>query len=144
MSSTQTVRSDRFVPASVSGPVVGGLVSTILALLHLFAVPVGGLAGLVLYLAVWPVLGAAVATAVEDRRNRDASVAGILAGASGAIGIAVIVLLTGVAGLWSAFIHTTFGVALWPVVFAVLVVTTIGWAVFGWAGGYVTRQLTVA
>jgi hypothetical protein len=141
MSSTQLVRSDRFVPESVSGPVVGGLASTVLALLHLFAVPLGGLAGLLLYLVVWPALGGAAATAVTARRDRDASVAGVLAGAYGAVVLSVLVLLTGVAGLWSALIHTTFGVVLWPVVFAVLVVTTLSWAIVGWASGTVTRQL---
>lgn len=141
MASTQTVRIDRYVPAAVSAAVAGGLVSTVLALVHLFAVPLGGTVGLVVYLVVWPAVGGAVAAALEAERGREPKLSGVLAGGYGALVVTLLVLLTGLAGLWTPLIHTTFGVSLWPVVFAVLVLTTITWAVFGWASGYAVREL---
>lgn len=140
MSRTQTVKIEEYVPDSVSAPVAGGLVGTLLALLHLFGLQIGGLVGVVLFAVVWPAVGGALATEIESRRGGDASVAGVLAGAYGALVLTVLVMLAGIAGLWSPHVYTTFGVSLWPVVFAVLVVSTISWTVFGYASGWAVRQ----
>lgn len=140
MASTRTIPIDAYVPETMRGYVAGGLASVVLALLQLFVVSATGVVATVLLLVVWPVLGGAIASTIASNRSHDPSLAGVLAGAYGALVLGLVVLLTGLAGVWTAGVHGTFGVSLWPVVFTVVVVTTVGWTVFGYAGGYLAGR----
>ena len=140
MGSTQTGTIDPYVPETMRGYVLGGLTSVVLALLQLFVVSLTGVLATVLLVVVWPALGGGLAATVVAERGDDPSLSGVLAGAYGALVLTLVVFLTGVAGVWTAGIHGTFGVALWPVTFATLVVTVIGWTVFGYAGGYLATR----
>lgn len=140
MASTQTASIEAYVPQSVGGHIVGGLLTTVLALLQLYLVSATGLLASGVLVVVWPLVGGAVAATIELTRGHETALAGVLAGAYGAFVLTVVVFLAGIAGLWSAGIHLTFGVSLWPVVFTVLVVTGTGWTVFGYVGGYLASQ----
>lgn len=134
MSSTAASRG------GIRGDLVGGTVVAILGLLHLYLLQVGGVLGGLLLFVVWPLLGGAAATFVEDRRSGSVDpTVGPLAGVFGSLVVSLLVLLTGLVGSWSGFIVTNIGVSLWPVFFAVLVSFTILWTVFGYVGGYATR-----
>lgn len=126
---------------SASGDVIGATVGLVLGLLHLFVLQAGGTA-LVLLFVVWPLLGGMVGAYVEQtarRPARDLPVVGVLSGVFGAFAMAILVFLTGLAGVWSGFITSTFGVGLLPVTMVALMVFTITWAVFGYLGGTAVR-----
>lgn len=143
MGASRTERIDPSGIEQVSGSVAGGVVLAVLGLLHVFVLQVSGLVGGLLLFVVWPLVGGAVAARLSEARTPpdESSLPGVLAGAYGAGVVSVVVLLAGVAGLWTPFIHGTFGVTLWAVVFTVFVVTAITWTVFGYAGGYLARRL---
>ncbi|WP_144903395.1 hypothetical protein [Halobellus captivus] len=115
-----------------SPDVVGGAVITVLGLLHLFGLQVGGVVGYVVLLVGWPLIGGTVAARLSPVGEE--RVAGVVAGAFAAITTALVVLVAGLFGAWSGFITGTFGVTLWPVVFGMLLVLTIAWSVFGLVG----------
>lgn len=139
---TESMDSTATAPGGVRGDVVGGAVVAVLGLLHLFLLQVGGILGWLLLFVVWPLVGGAVAAFVEDRRTGSVDpTVGPLAGVFGSIVVSLLVLLTGLVGLWSGFIVTNIGVSLWPVFFAVLVSFTVLWTVFGYVGGYATRTV---
>lgn len=123
-----------------SSSVVGGLVSAVLGLLHLFVLGVGGWAGVVLLFVLWPVVGGIVAAIGVGGLVRERPLAGALAGAYGALIVSVVVLLAGAAGVWSTFIVSNVGVSLWPVFFATALVTLLTWTVFGYVAGYATAR----
>lgn len=127
----------------LSGDVVGGAIVALLGLVHLFGLQFGGGLGFFLLLVVWPFLGGAIAARVERGRptGRDWQTTSAVSGALGAVVTAVLVFLTGVAGVWSGFITTAFGSAFWAVVFAVLVLFTIAWTVFAYAGGFAESRI---
>lgn len=128
-----------------SGDVVGGALITVLGLVHLFGLQLGGGLGFALLLGVWPMLGGAVAARVARRRgSKDWGTASVVAGAFAAAVVTVVVFLTGVAGVWSGFLATAFGVTLWSTVFAVLVLLMLAWTVFGYVGGFVEQTLASA
>jgi len=127
-------------PAGTSSSVVGGLVSLVLALIQLYFVSVGGLAGTLLLFVVWPLVGGIIAAAGIGGLVREQPLAGALAGTYGALVTSLVVLLTGAAGLWSSYITTTFGVSLWPVFFATTLLTVISWTVFGYVAGYLVGR----
>jgi hypothetical protein len=128
-----------------SGDVVGGALITVLGLLHLFGLQLGGWLGFVLLLGVWPMLGGAVAARVGRRRGgKDWGTASAVAGVFGAAAVTVVMFLTGVAGVWSGFVTTAFGVTLWSTVFAVFVLFMLTWTVFSYAGGFVEQQVAGA
>jgi len=112
--------------------VVGAAVITVLGLIHLFGLQVGGGIGYLVLLVGWPLIGGTVAARLSPIGEE--RVAGVVAGAFAAITTTVIVLLVGLFGAWSGFIIGTFGVTLWPVTFAMLLVLTIAWSVFGLVG----------
>lgn len=126
-----------------SGDVVGGLLASLLGVIHLFGLQLGGGIGFVLLLVGWPLVGGAVGARVERSRSggRDWGTTSGLAGTFGALVVSLIVFLSGLSGVWSGFITTAFGNTFWPVVFAVLVVFTVSWTVFGYVGGYIEAQL---
>lgn len=118
------------LPASPD--VLGGIVAALVGLLHVFVLQLGGLLGVALLLVVWPLIGGVVAGRLSTGEDRH--VDGALAGVFGALVTTLVVLLTGFAGVWPQFVTTTFGVSLWPVTFAVLLLLTVTWTVFGYAG----------
>jgi len=138
-----TTRTELDRPAgsgTVSSSVVGGLVSAVLALLHLYVVGVAGLAGVLLLFVVWPLVGGIVAAVGVGGLVRERPLAGALAGTYGAIVVSLVVLLTGAVGLWSSFITSYFGVSLWPVFFAFTLLSLVTWTVFGYVAGYATNR----
>lgn len=137
MVTTYTER-DRPVGSEVGSSLVGGLTSAILGLLHLYLLGVGGWAGIALLFVVWPIVGGIVAAVGVGGLTRERPLAAALAGAYGALVVAAVVLVTGLLGLWSPYITNTFGVSLWPVFFALTLVTLIAWTVFGYVAGYAT------
>lgn len=137
MVTTHTER-DRPVGSEVGSSVVGGLASAVLGLLHLFVLGVGGWAGIALLFVVWPIVGGIVAAVGVGGLTRERPLAAALAGAYGALVVAAVVLVTGLLGLWSPYITSAFGVSLWPVFFALTLVTLITWTVFGYVAGYAT------
>jgi len=137
---THTQHGRAMGPAGTSSSVVGGLVSLVLALIQLYFVSVGGLAGTLLLFVVWPLVGGIIAAAGIGGLVREQPLAGALAGTYGALVTSLVVLLTGAAGLWSSYITTTFGVSLWPVFFATTLLTVISWTVFGYVAGYLVGR----
>ena len=129
---------DRPVGSGVSSSLVGGVASAVLGLLHLYVLGVGGLAGTVLLFVVWPIVGGIVAAVGVGGLTRERPLAAALAGAYGALAVSAVVLVTGALGLWSSYITSTFGVSLWPVFFALALVTLVTWTVFGYVAGYAT------
>lgn len=127
---------DRSVGPEVGSSVVGGLVSALLGLLHLFLLGVGGWAGIGLLFVVWPIVGGIVAAVGVGGLTRERPLAAALAGTYGAVILSAVVLVTGALGLWSSFITSAFGVSLWPVFFALALATLITWTVFGYVAGY--------
>jgi len=128
-----------------SGDVVGGALITVLGLLHLFGLQLGGWLGFVLLLGLWPMLGGAVAARVGRRRGgKDWGTASAVAGVFAGAAVTVVVFLTGVAGIWSGFITTAFGVTLWSTVFAVFVLFMLTWTVSSYTGGFVEQKLADA
>lgn len=123
-----------------SSSVVGGVVSAVLGLLHLYVLGVGGWAGVALLFVVWPIVGGIVAAVGVGGLVRERPLASALAGAYGAIIVSVVVLLAGAAGVWSTFIVSNVGVSLWPVFFATALVTLLSWTVFGYVAGYATAR----
>ncbi|WP_336025100.1 hypothetical protein [Halobellus salinisoli] len=120
--------------------VVGAAVITVLGLLHLFGLQVGGVIGYLVLLIGWPLIGGTVAARLSP--VGDERVAGTVAGAFAAITTTLIVFLIGLFGAWSGFIIGTFGVTLWPVTFGMLLVLTIAWSVFGLVGADLSVRLT--
>jgi len=137
---TTHTQQDRPTVTGANSSIVGGLVSAVLGLLHLYVLGVGGWAGVALLFVVWPIVGGIVAAVGVGGLIRERPLAGALAGTYGAVVVSVVVLLTGVVGAWSSFITSTFGVSLWPVFFTVALVTLITWTVFGYVGGYATNR----
>lgn len=138
MVTTRTEHDRSTAQGAVSSSLVGGLVAAVLALLDLYAVGIGGWAGIALMFVVWPIVGGILAAVGVGGLVHERPLAGALAGAYGALIVALVVLVTGAAGLWSSFITTSFGVSLWPVFFAFTLVTIISWTVFGYVAGYAT------
>lgn len=147
MASATAKRLENRVGIKPSGDVVGGVVVAILGLFHLFVLQLDG-GGVVLLLLVWPLVGGAVGTFVErspdGTSDQDPRITAALSGVFGAIFTVVLILLTGLAGLWTGFIHTTFGNELLPVTLSALILLTISWTVFGYTGGYIYRRVTAA
>lgn len=127
----------------LSGDVVGGLILTAIGVIHVFGLGVGGALGFTLLLIVWPLIAGALASRVERGRpdGRDWGTTSAVAGAFGALATTLIVFLAGLAGLWFGFLTTAFGSDFWAVVFAVLIVVTISWTVFGYVGGFVETRI---
>lgn len=117
------------LPADVAG---GGLVA-LLAIVQSLAVPSGGFAGFAALLVVWPLLGGAAA-GFFSTRTENRAVDGAVAGVFASLTVTVLVLLTGFAGAWPAFVTSNVGVSLWPVTFTTLVGTMLAWTVFGYLG----------
>ena len=128
------------VVKGTSSSLVGGLVTAVLGLLHLFVLGVGGWAGVALLFVVWPLVGGIVAAVGVGGLARERPLAGALAGTYGAVFVSAVVLLSGAVGAWSSFITGAFGVGLWPVFFALTLVTLVTWTVFGYVGGYATDR----
>lgn len=141
MGSTETATAEHQSSGGLSGDVVGGLITLILGVFHLYVLQKGGTVGFAGFFVVWPLIGGAVATVIERSSVRDWATVSTLAGVFGAIGISLIVLLTGFAGAWPGFIPRSFGTSLWPVTFAVLIEVSIAWFVFGLVGGFITHGL---
>lgn len=142
MATIESGTTDRLMERGWSGDVVGGAVTAVLGLLHVFGLQVGGAIGFLLLLVVWPLIGGGIGSRVERARDgRDWGTTSTLTGVFAALVTAVLVLLAGVAGAWPGFVTTNFGVTLWPVFFTVLVLFTLAWTVSGYAGGFVERQL---
>jgi len=120
----------------VSADVAGGIVVAALGVLHLYVLQVGGLVGFLVLLAGWPLVGGTVAARLSASDER---VSALLAGAFGALVTALVVLLTGIAGMWPGFVTANFGVTLWPVTFTVFLLLAITWTVFGYVAGYVSE-----
>ena len=137
MVTTHTERK-RTVEAGVGSSVVGGLASAVLGLLHLYVLGVGGWAGIALLFVVWQIVGGIVAAVGVGGLTRERPLAAARAGAYGALVVSAVVLVTGALGMWSSFITSAFGVSLWPVFFAVTLVTLITWTAFGYVAGYAT------
>lgn len=124
-----TPESDTGMP---SADIIGGAVLAVLGLIHLYALQLGGLIGFAALLIGWPLVAGTVAARLS--RRGDEHVAGVLAGAFGALTTSVIILITGYFGMWSGFITANFGVTLWPVTFGMAIMFIVAWAVFGLAG----------
>ena len=137
---TTHTQQDRPAVTGANSSIVGGLVSAVLGLLHLYVLGVGGWAGVALLFVAWPIVGGIVAAVGVGGLVRERPLAGALAGTYGAVVVSVVVLLTGAVGAWSSFITSAFGVSLWPVFFTVALVTLITWTVFGYVGGYATNR----
>lgn len=139
MVTTHTERG-RATGVGASSSVVGGIVSAVLGLIHLYVLGVGGWAGVALLFVVWPIVGGIVAAVGVGGLVHERPLAGALAGTYGAVIVSVIVLLAGAAGVSSTFIVSNVGVALWPVFFATALVTLLTWTVFGFVAGYATAR----
>lgn len=148
MASAQVKRLESTLGFEPSGDVVGGVVLAFLGIIHLFVLQLSGIGGSVLLFAVWPLLGGAVGSFVEQSLDRDPPqdlrLTAVLSGVFGALITVALILLTGLGGLWSGFIHTTFGVELLPVTLSALILLTISWAVLASIGGFVHRRATAA
>jgi small-conductance mechanosensitive channel len=124
----------------LSGDVLGGVILTVLGLLHLFGLEIGRLVGFILLLGVWPLVSGSVAAYWENRLRTDHwAITSSLTGVLAAVIVSVVVLLTGYVGVWSSFITQSIGVSLWPVTFTTLTVLTICWTVLGYIGGYLVH-----
>ncbi|WP_156105711.1 hypothetical protein [Halobellus rufus] len=123
-----------------SPDVIGAAVITVLGLIHLFGLQVGGAVGYLVLLVGWPLVGGTVAARLapvgEER------VVGAVAGAFAAFTTTAVVFVAGLFGVWSGFITGTFGVTLWPVTFALLLVLTIAWSVFGLVGADLSVRIS--
>jgi len=119
---------------------VGGGVLALLGLLHIYGLGLGGPVGFLALLVGWPLVAGSVASRLSvDPSSREVN--GAVAGVFGALTVTLIVLLTGLAGAWPAFVTSNLGVSLWPVTLATLVMLTLSWTVFGYAGGYLADRL---
>lgn len=127
-----------------SGDIVGGVILAILGLLHLFVFQLAGVGGFVVLLLVWPLVGGAIGTFIGETADRtpaqDPRITAALSGVFGSLITVALVFLTGLIGLWTAFIHTTFGTELLPVSLGVLILLTISWTVFAFIGGFIYRR----
>lgn len=124
----------------LSPDVVGGLVIAVLGLIHVFGLQMGGTVGFAVLLIGWPLVGGSVAARLSpSAAGREVN--GALAGFFAALTVAIIVFLTGFAGVWPSFITENVGVALWPVSIVMLAMLSITWTVFGYAGGYLADRL---
>lgn len=132
-----SVSQGRFGADTWPPDVAGGAVVAVLGLLHVFVLQVGGFGGFLALLVGWPLVGGMVASRLA---KTDARLRAALAGTFGALVVTLVVLLTGLAGLWSTFLTANVGVSLWPVTFAVLLMLTVTWTVFGYAGGYLAER----
>ncbi|MFP4591353.1 MAG: hypothetical protein ACLFM8_07830 [Halobacteriales archaeon] len=132
---------ERSGEVAVGSSVLGGLVSSILGLLHLFLLGVGGWLGIGLLFVVWPVLGGVVAAVGIGGLTRERPLAAALSGTYGAAIVSVVVLVSGGLGFWSAFITRTFGVSLWSVFFTFALASIITWTVSGYVAGYAADRL---
>jgi Zn-dependent protease len=125
------------MPASASA--VGGAIIAILGLLHLFVAQVGGALGVLLLVVVWPLVGGAVAAYLTEE-TRQPRISGLLSGAYAGFVVGLVVLLAGLANLWTPFITNSFGVAFWGVVFSAWLTFLVSWTVFGFTGGYAVER----
>ncbi|WP_435126900.1 hypothetical protein [Halobaculum sp. D14] len=137
---TDTSRSR---PDALPAPpdVIGGGVVALLGLLHVFVLQVGDVVGFAVLLVGWPLVGGSVA----DRLSTDEETGhlrGALSGAFGALTVALVVLLTGLAGVWPTFITANIGVSVWPVTFAVLLMLLLSWTVFSYVGSHLAERLS--
>jgi len=132
-----TESTPRMLP--IPADVAGGGVIVLLALFQTLVLGDGGLLAFAVLLVVWPLVGGAVA-AFFSARHSDRPVDGAVAGTFAALTATLLVLLSGVAGAWPAFITTNVGVTLWPVTLATLVATTLAWTVFGYLGAAAADQ----
>lgn len=146
MASATAKRLENSIGYNPSGDVIGGVVLAVLGILHLFVLQLTGIEGFVLLLAVWPLASGVVGTLVERARDsgQDTRVTAALTGVFGAVITVALIFLAGLAGLWSVFIHTTFGTGLLPGTLSALILLTIAWTVFAYIGGYLYRQATAA
>lgn len=135
MSTTESTPQLLPVPSDVAG----GAVITLLALVQISLVSSGGALAFVFLLVVWPLLGGATA-AFFSSRGRDRTVDGAVAGAFAGLTATLLVLLSGFAGIWPAFITANVGVSLWPVTIATLVGATLPWTVFGYLGAVAAEE----
>ena len=124
----------------VSSDVAGGTVIALLALLQIALVSTGGLLAFAVLLVVWPLVGGATA-AFFSGRARDRALDGAVAGTFAALAATLLVLLSGFAGAWPAFITANIGVSLWPVTFTTMIGATLSWTVFGYLGGTLAGKL---
>lgn len=125
------------------GDVIGGGTVAVLGLFHLFVLGVGGWLGVALLVGLWPIAGGAAAAYVETGRRTgplEPGLRGAVAGVFGAVATVVVVLVAGVAGLWTSFIQTTFGTELVPVTITLTVLFVVTWAAFGYVGGFAVRK----
>lgn len=129
MATTESTAQELPVPADVAG---GGII-VLLALFQILVLDGGGLLAFAALLIVWPLIGGAVAAFLSSR-HEDRPVDGALAGTFAALTATLLVLLSGFAGAWPAFVTTNVGVTLWPVTLATLVATTLSWTVFAYLG----------
>lgn len=141
MATTQNASSTGGLPLPVRGRTIGGIVVALLSLIHLFVLQLGGVAGWLLLLVIWPLVGGIVAAYLElgVTRPSDLPIVGGIAGFTGAIITVLVIFLTGLAGAWSSFIFDSFGVELAPVVIAFAMIFIICWSAFGYVA-----SLTVA
>lgn len=141
MATTQNASSTGGLSLPVSGRTIGGIIVALLSLLHLFVIQLGGTAGWLLLLVIWPLIGGIVAAYLEIgvTHPRDLPIVGGVAGVLGAIITVLVILVTGFFGLWSSFIFDSFGVDLAPVVISFAMVFVISWTAFGYIA-----SLTVA
>ena len=141
MAATQNASSTGGLELPVSGRMIGGILVAVLSLLHLFVIQLDGIAGWLLLLVIWPLIGGIVAAYLElgVTRPRDLPVVGGVAGVVGAILVSLVILVTGVLGAWSSFVFDSFGVDLAPVVISFAMIFIISWTAFGYIAG-----LTVA
>lgn len=129
----------------VRGDVAGAVVLTLLGVLHLFLLELGGAIGTVLLLVVWPLVGGVVGAYVDHtqrpERSRDLPLTGAVVGAFAMVATVLVVFITGLAGVWSNFIFNTFGVELLPVTLGMAILFAIVWTVIGFLGGLLTREV---
>lgn len=120
-----------------SPDVTGGAVVALLGLFHVFVLQVGGIGGFLALLVGWPLVGGLLAARLSPTEPR---VRSALAGTFGALVVTLVVFLTGLVGFWPTFVTANLGVSLWPTTFAVLLMLTVTWTVFGYAGGYLAEH----
>lgn len=144
MSNTEQLLASRTLRGGPNSDVIGGVVTAVLGLLHLFVLQIGGTVGVLLLFVAWPLVGGAVGAALDrDRhpnRDRELPLIGALSGVFGAVMMTLVTLVVGFVGLWSGFIYATFGSGLASVTITLTMVSVITWTVFGYVGGYTARQ----
>jgi hypothetical protein len=135
MSTTESTPPLLPVPSDVAG----GALITFLALIQISLFSSGGAIAFIALLVVWPLLGGVTADFFSTR-SRDRPLDGAVAGVFGGLTASVLVLLSGLIGVWPAFITANIGVSLWPVTLATLVATTLSWTVFGYLGAATAEE----